>query len=212
MKNLPKIFLTIAMTIFLTGFIYYDGDVYEDSHAMYNNATQWELDKDHSNVRFTIRHLGIAEVDGLFREFTSSMQSSMEDYSDAIINMTIDVNSIDSNNPARDTHLKSNDFFNVASFPIMTFESKTMKPGKGNNFKLSGKLTIRDVSKNITFDVEHMGTISVTGMKKTAFKASTTINRFDYNLNWNTTTPEGLSIVDNEVTITLNLEFNQVSI
>lgn len=212
MKNLPKIFLTITMTIFLTGFTYYDGDVYEDSHALYNNATQWELDKDHSNVRFTIRHLGIAEVDGLFREFTSSMQSSMEDYSDAIINMTIDVNSIDSNNPARDTHLKSNDFFNVASFPIMTFESKAMKPGKGNNFKLSGKLTIRDVSKNITFDVEHMGTISVTGMKKTAFKASTTINRFDYNLNWNTTTPEGLSIVDNEVTITLNLEFNQVSI
>ena len=212
MKNLPKIFLTITMTIFLTGFTYYDGDVYEDSHALYNNATQWELDKDHSNVRFTIRHLGIAEVDGLFREFTSSMQSSMEDYSDAIINMTIDVNSIDSNNPARDTHLKSNDFFNVASFPMMTFESKAMKPGKGNNFKLSGKLTIRDVSKNITFDVEHMGTISVTGMKKTAFKASTTINRFDYNLNWNTTTPEGLSIVDNEVTITLNLEFNQVSI
>ena len=102
MKNLPKIFLTFTMTIFLTGFTYYDGDVYEDSHALYNNATQWELDKDHSNVRFTIRHLGIAEVDGLFREFTSSMQSSMEDYSDAIINMTIDVNSIDSNNPARE--------------------------------------------------------------------------------------------------------------
>lgn len=173
------------------------------------NSTIWKLDHDHSNVCFTIHHLGISEVLGFFRKFTGSMESSSDDFSGAKIEFTVDVNSIESNNENRDLHLKSNGFFYVDQYPEMKFTSKSFKKQKGNNYKLSGELTIRDMTKNVTFDVEYLGEVTVTGIKKVAFKAETTINRFDFNIKWNTTTPDGIQIIDNRVNILLNLEFSE---
>ncbi len=173
------------------------------------NATVWKLDHDHSNVCFKIHHLGIAEVLGFFRKFTGSMESSSDDFSEATIQFTVDVNSIDSNNESRNLHLKSNGFFYVDQYPEMKFISKSFKKQKGNDYKLSGELTIRDVTKNVTFDVEYLGEVTVTGIQKVAFKAETTINRFDFNIKWNTTTPDGVQIIDDRVSILLNLEFSK---
>ena len=173
------------------------------------NSTAWELDPDHSNVCFTIHHLGISEVMGFFQKFSGSMESSSDDFSDAKIQFTIDVNSIESNNENRNLHLKSNGFFYTDQYPEMKFTSKSFKKQKGNQYKLSGELTIRDVTKNVTFNVEYLGSVTVTGIQKVAFKAETTINRFEFNINWNTTTPDGIQIIDNRVNILLNLEFSK---
>lgn len=173
------------------------------------NSKVWELDPDHSNVYFSIHHLGIAEVFGFFRKFSGSMESSSDDFSNAKIQFTVDVNSIESNNENRDLHLKSNGFFYVDQYPEMKFTSKSFKKQKGYTYKLSGELTIRDVTKNVTFDVEYLGEVTVTGIRKVAFKAETTINRFDFNINWNTTTPDGIQIIDDRVNIMLNLEFSE---
>lgn len=173
------------------------------------NSTVWELDPDHSNVYFSIHHLGIAEVMGFFRKFSGSMESSSDDFSGAKIQFTVDVNSIESNNENRNLHLKSNGFFYVDQYPDMKFTSKSFKKQKGNNYKLSGELTIRNVTKNVTFDVEYLGSVTVTGVQKVAFKAETRINRFDFNINWNTTTPDGIQIIDERVNILLNLEFSK---
>jgi polyisoprenoid-binding protein YceI len=173
------------------------------------NSTVWQLDPDHSNVCFTIYHLGLAEVMGFFRKFSGSMESSSDDFSDAEIQFTTDINSIESNNKDRNAHLKSNGFFYADQYPEMKFISKSFKKQKGNNYKLSGELTIRDVTKNVTFDVEYLGEVTVTGIKKVAFKAETRINRFDFNVKWNTTTPDGIQIIDERVSILLNLEFSE---
>lgn len=174
------------------------------------DVTQWELDKEHSNICFTVYHLGIAEVKGFFKEFSGTMESSSDDFSDADIAFVVNVNSIDSNSPARDTHLKSNDFFNAVQFPEMKFEGKSFKKQKGNEYKLTGELTIRDVTKKVSFDVEYLGRTNVVGIGKIAFKGVTTINRFEYSINWNQLTPEGTPVLGADVTIELNIEFSEM--
>ena len=146
---------------------------------------------------------------GLFQKFSGSMESSSDDFSGAKIQFTVDVNSIESNNENRNIHLKSNGFFYADQYPEMKFTSKSFKKQKGNQYKLSGELTIRDVTKNVTFNVEYLGSVTVTGIQKVAFKAETTINRFEFNINWNTTTPDGIQIIDNRVNILLNLEISK---
>jgi len=209
MKSTISIFFVVALSAFNHG-ITTDGKVVSTFPGWRNNNVPiWEIDKDHSSVCFMVKHMGIAEVKGFFRTFSGTMESAEEDFSDALIKLSVDVNSIDSNNEARDTHLKSNDFFNAVQFPQMTFESKSFKKQKGDNYKLSGILTIRDVSRNVSFDVEYLGSIAIIGIEKVAFKAVTKINRLDYNIQWNQTTPDGILILGNEVTIELNLEMNK---
>jgi polyisoprenoid-binding protein YceI len=114
---------------------------------------KWSLDKGHSNVKFTVTHMVVSEVDGTFKIFDGSMEHSKPDYSDAKIAFTVDVNSVNTDNENRDKHLKSDDFFNAAQFPTMKFESTAFTPLGGNKYKLDGNLTIRDVTKPVSFDV-----------------------------------------------------------
>ena len=110
----------------------------------------------------------------------------------------------------RDTHLKSDDFFNAEKYPKMTFKSISFKKVSGNKYALTGNLTLRDVTKNVTFDVTYGGTAKDGyGNTKAGFKASTIINRFDYGLKWNALTEAGGMTVGSDVTIALRLEFAQ---
>lgn len=169
----------------------------------------WNVDASHSNVAFTVTHLVISEVDGNFKVYEGSLRSSKEDFTDAEINFKVDVNSIDTDNGSRDDHLKGDDFFNAAEYPYMTFSSKKFKKSGGKKYTLTGDLTIRDVTKEVTFDVTYGGQIvDPWGNTKSGFKASTTIDRFDYNLRWNAATETGSLVVGRDVEINLNLEFN----
>lgn len=172
-------------------------------------AGKWSLDKAHSNVKFTITHLVVSEVEGTFKLFDGSMENTKNDFSDAKISFTVDVNSINTDNDYRDKHLKSDDFFNAEKYPSMKFESTSFTPQGGNKYKLAGNLTIRDVTKPVVFDVTYGGTVTAMGGERVGFKAKTTINRFDYNLKWDKATEAGGLVVSKEVEITVNVELKK---
>jgi len=168
----------------------------------------WTLDKSHSAIKFTVEHLVIAEVDGKFTSFDGTMEASKPDFTDAKISFTADVASVNTDNETRDNHLKADDFFNAEKFPKMTFTSTAFKKVGDKKYQLSGNLTIRDVTKPIVFEVTHGGTVKDPwGNTKAGFKATAKINRFDYNLKWNTITEMGGAVVGSDVNITVNVEF-----
>ncbi|MBY0536087.1 MAG: YceI family protein [Chitinophagaceae bacterium] len=168
----------------------------------------WKTDASHSNVKFTVTHLVVSEVDGLFKTFDGTIKTTKADFSDASIDFTVDVASINTDNEMRDKHLKSDDFFNAEKFPKMTFKSVSFKKVSGNKYVLEGDLTIRDITKRVKFDVTYGGTVKDPwGNTKAGFKVKGSINRFDYNLKWNTVTEAGGAVVGKDVEITLNLEF-----
>src|SRR5689334_21544846 len=171
---------------------------------------KWTVDKSHSNVKFTITHLVVSEVEGSFKLFDGSMENTKGDLSDAKVNFTVDVNSINTDNEKRDGHLKSDDFFAADKFPQMKFTSTSMKAVGDNKYKLAGNLTIRDITKPVEFDVTYGGSVAAMGTTKLGFKAKTTINRFDYNLKWDKATEGGGLVVSKEVNILVNVELNKV--
>ena len=176
----------------------------------YAQLTKWTVDKSHSNVNFTVTHMTISEVEGTFKIFEGNVEHTKPDFSDAVINFQVDINSVNTENENRDKHLKSEDFFNAAQFPTMKFTSTSMKPLGNNKYQLSGNLTIRDITKPVVFDVSYGGTINTSRGKKSGFKAKTTINRFDYNLKWDRATEAGGLVVGKDVDIQINLEMNEV--
>lgn len=170
----------------------------------------WIIDKAHSKIGFTVTHLVVAEVDGVFREFNGSFVSAKTDFTDAKIDFSVSVASISTDNEMRDNHLRSDDFFNAEKFPLMTFKSVSFKKTGDNKYLLEGDLTIRDVTKRVVFDVAYGGMIKDPwGNTKAGFKATTTVDRFDYNLKWNTLTEAGGAVVGREVQVILKLEFQQ---
>ena len=172
-------------------------------------TNKWTVDAVHSNIKFTVTHMVVSEVEGSFKKFDGTVESSKADFSDAVVNFTVDVNSVNTESEMRDGHLKGDDFFNAAKYPTMTFKSTSVKMLGGNKYQLTGNLTIRDVTKPVTFDVTYGGTIKTPMGVKAGFKAKTTINRFDYNLKWNNAVEAGSLVVDKDVVISLNIELNQ---
>jgi polyisoprenoid-binding protein YceI len=168
--------------------------------------TKWTVDPMHSFVNFSVKHSGISFVDGSFKKFDGEIMASKADLTDAKITFSADVSSINTGVDMRDNHLKSDDFFNAEKYPKMTFVSTSFKKVKGNLYALSGKLTIRDVTKDVKFNVVYGGTAKdQQGNTKAGFLATTTINRLDYNIKYD---PTGAG-VGKMVNITLNLQFAQ---
>lgn len=173
--------------------------------------SNWKIDNSHSNVKFTVTHLVISEVDGHFKNFSGTMTSERQDFADAIIEFTVETNSISTDNENRDVHLKSDDFFNAEKYPQMVFRSGSMNQTGDATYELTGDLTIRNITKKVKFDVRYGGTVvDPWGNTKAGFKATGTINRFDYDLKWNALTEAGGAVVGKDVKITINAEFSKV--
>ncbi|MFM7022041.1 MAG: YceI family protein [Flavobacteriales bacterium] len=167
----------------------------------------FNIDPAHSEIQFKVKHLVITTVTGHFKKFEGSLQSEKDDFSDAKISFKAETNSIDTNNEQRDGHLKSDDFFNAEKFPFITFTSKELKKTSGNKYKLSGELTIRDITKSIELDAEYNGTaIDPWGNTKVGFELSGSINRFDYQLKWNALTEAGGAMVGADIKLALNIQ------
>lgn len=166
--------------------------------------TNWKTDPMHSFVAFSIKHMGISFVNGNFTAFSGTLMAAKEDLSDAKINFTVDVNSVNTTVEMRDKHLKSADFFEVEKYPTMKFESTNFRKLSGDKYELSGKLTIKDVTKEVKFSVVNGGTAKdQKGTIKAGFTATTTINRLDYHVSYD---PTGAALAK-DVEIKLNLEF-----
>lgn len=179
--------------------------------AGFAQATKWTVDKGHSNVKFTVTHMVVSEVEGAFKTFDGYVEGTKTDFSDAKIGFTVEVASINTDNERRDGHLKSDDFFNAEKFPQMKFESTSFKPLGNNKYELAGNLTIRDVTKPVVFQVTHGGVLNTSRGAKAGFKATTTIDRFAYNLKWDRATETGGLVVGKDVVITLNLELDKAA-
>jgi polyisoprenoid-binding protein YceI len=175
-----------------------------------NAQTKWTVDKAHSKVQFTVTHLVISEVTGEFKSFDVTVESSKDDFTDAKIDFSADVNSISTDNEARDKHLKSDDFFNAEKYPKLTFKGKSFTKVGDKNYKLVGDLTIRDVTKEVTLDVVYNGSIKDPyGNTKAGFKITGEINRFDFNLKWNALIEAGGAVVSKTVKMIVNLELQK---
>lgn len=168
--------------------------------------TNWIFDKPHTKIGFSVTHLVITEVEGNFLEFEGNVTAEDNNFEDAIVNIRISVASINTDISARDKHLKSDDFFNVEKYPNITFKSKSFKKVSEKKYKMVGDFTIRDVTKEISLDVIHRGTVTGPGGKTRAgFKITGEIDRFDYKLKWNKVVEAG-PIVDNIVKLIMNVE------
>jgi polyisoprenoid-binding protein YceI len=175
-----------------------------------NSQSKWNIDFAHSSIKFTVTHLVITEVEGSFKTFSGSVVTANPDFTDASVDFSVDVKSISTDNEMRDNHLKSADFFEAEKYPQMTFKSKSFKKVSGNKYELAGDLTIHGITKDVKFDVTYGGSVNDPwGNTKAGFKAATTINRFDYNLKWNSLTEAGGAVVGQDVEIQIRLELTK---
>lgn len=174
------------------------------AHAAKYESGNYQLDPAHSKVGFEIPHLVISTVEGKFNNSEGSIELN-DKFEKSKVKANVDIASIDTGNEKRDTHLKSPDFFDSGKYPKMTFESVQVI-GAAENFKLIGNLTIKGVTKKVTFDGKYLGSVvDGYGNQKAAFSATTKINRKDFGLNWNSMVEAG-PVVGDEVTIDLRLQ------
>lgn len=170
-------------------------------------AADYELDKSHSSVGFSIKHLMISNVKGKFKNFDGNF--SVDDKSGRLTKLegAVEVASIDTDIQKRDDHLRSGDFFDAAKHPKMTFVMSKFTPTKSGKGKISGNLTIRGTTKPVIFEAEVSKAVEdMYGNKKIGVAMSAKINRKDFGLNWNKAMEAGGFVVGDEVSISVELE------
>jgi len=178
-------------------------------NTKYMATRNWSLDPAHSDLSFTIKHLVIATVRGSFNVFSGKVITPQHDsFSNAIFSLLIDVYSIDTNNRDRDEHLKSPDFFNADAFPQILFTSSQFNHLGGDNYKLTGQLTVKGISKEVTFDVLFGGEAKDGfGVMRAGFEISGAINRNDFDIHANDVTDAGGLVLGENINLHANIQF-----
>lgn len=173
----------------------------------------WKVDPAHTEVGFDVRHF-FSKVHGVFHQMRGTIVFDDQDPSAIKVDASARVASVDTGNDKRDADLQTSDFFNAATDSLLSFRStKVEKVGK-TKYKVTGDLTMRGVTKPVTFDAEFLGSsdVSIEGKSwgaKAGFSATTVVNRKDFGINWNKVLDNGGTMVDDMVTITLNVEANK---
>ncbi len=167
----------------------------------------WNIDPAHSHIQFSVRHLMISTVRGSFNEFTGAIEFDEVNPLKSTIDVTINAASIDTREQQREDHLRSPDFFDVEKYPNITFKSTRIEQTGDKTGRLIGNLTIRDVTKEVTLDVEYAGQAkSPWGTTSAGFTASGPINREDYGLKWNQTLETGGFLVGDKIKLDIEVE------
>lgn len=167
----------------------------------------YKIDPAHSEIGFKVKHLVITTVSGSFTKFDATMQTTKDDFSDALISFEADVDSITTNNEQRDAHLKSADFFHAEKNPKITFTSSSFVKKGDNEYKLNGDLTIFGITKPVSLNVEHGGSVvDPWGQNKEGFEIEGKIKRSDFGLKWNALTEAGGAVVSDDVRLALNVQ------
>lgn len=164
------------------------------------------IDASHSEITFKVKHLMITNVTGHFQKFSGSMTANKEDFTDAVINFEAETSSINTNSEQRDGHLKSGEFFDAEKFPLLSFKSTSLVKN-GDDYKLTGDLTIKAVTKSITLDAELGGVMTDPyGQFKAGFEINGKIHRSDFGLTWNAITEAGGIVVSEEVKLHIQVQ------
>jgi polyisoprenoid-binding protein YceI len=172
----------------------------KEAPAQAGIETKWKVDPAHAEIQFKVKHLMITTVTGYFKKFDLEVETEGDDFTKAKkINFTADVDSIETNTPQRDTHLKSADFLDAANHKQIKFVGKRYEAA-GNDYKLSGDLTIRNVTKPISLNVEYGGiVVDPYGQTKAGFTIVGKISRKEFGLVWNAVTEAGQIVVGDEI-------------
>jgi len=166
----------------------------------------WAIDQSHSNLDFAVRHMAISTVRGRFKKFSGTIRAE-EDGTLKSIEATIDASSIDTGEPKRDAHLRSADFFDAETSPVLTFRSTGVTPQGGNRYRVNGTLTMRDETKPVSLQVEITTPMKDPwGNLRAGATATGTVNRKDWGLNWNQVLELGVLLVGEEVRFNLDVE------
>ncbi len=165
----------------------------------------WAIDPSHSAIGFSVRHLGLSKVRGRFSSFTGDVVVA-DDPGASSVNVSVDVTSIDTGDEKRDEHLRTNDFFDAPSFPTMTFAS-TAVSGAGSDWQVTGDLTIRGVTRQVTLDTTFEGTASDPwGSSRAAFSATAEVDREDFGMTWNAALEAGGVLIGKKVKLEIEAE------
>lgn len=166
----------------------------------------WTLDKNHGKLGFTITHLMISDIEGSFKNFDAKITAPNEDFSDAVVEMTAETTSINTDNEKRDNHLRTDAFFDVAKYPQMTFKSTSFKKTGSNTYKVTGDLTMHGVTKPVNLDVIcNMGTDPMSKKPIAGFKITGKLKRSDFGIG----TSFPAAMISDEVSINANAEFKK---
>jgi polyisoprenoid-binding protein YceI len=169
--------------------------------------TKWAIDPAHSKIGFKVKHLMISNVLGNFREFEGQVTTTGNDFSTAVISLSLNSASVDTEIADRDTHLKSADFFDAVSFPKISFNGSRLKDLGDEMYELTGDLVIKGIKKQVVLSVEYGGLMTDPwGNVKAGFSVSGKLNRKDWGLNWNATLEAGGVLVSEEVKIICDVE------
>ena len=166
----------------------------------------FEIDPAHTTIGFRIRHMGIAFVEGEFDEFDGTITYDPNNVAATQADVTVQTASIDTDVRRRDDHLRSADFFEVETYPTMTFITTGVEPTGQNSFRLIGDLTIKGTTKEVAFDVEAAGPIPIENGQRVGFHATTTVDRRDFGIDWGSELPGGIPAVGNQVELVLDVE------
>ncbi|MFD2573106.1 YceI family protein [Spirosoma soli] len=175
--------------------------------AQATTATTWVIDPLHSEVQFKVKHLMVSTVTGLFSQYEGQLEMVGDDFEDAKITFSADVNSISTGNEQRDGHLKSADFFDTEQFPKLTFTSSDMKKTGDDTYQLSGDLTLHGVTKPVTLKAEYGGQMQdFYGQTKAGFEVTGVIKRKEFGLTWDGVTEAGGVVVSDDVRLVMNIQ------
>jgi polyisoprenoid-binding protein YceI len=171
-------------------------------------ASTWKIDPAHSSAQFSVRHLAISTVRGAFSSVNGSINFDDKDVTKSIVDVTIDVNSVDTRQPDRDKDLKSDKFFDATNYPNITFKSTKVEQAGAGKLKVTGDLTIRGTTKSVVLDVDGPTTPvkDPWGNSRAAASATTKVNRQDYGVKWNAKLDNGGVVVGDDVAIIIDVE------
>jgi polyisoprenoid-binding protein YceI len=167
----------------------------------------WTVDAAHTSVNFSVRHMVVSQVRGRFNSFSGVINVDAKDFTKSSVQFTIQVASVDTNQPQRDAHLKTADFFDVAKYPTITFKSTSISKTDGNRYTAHGVFTMHGTSKTIALPFTVQGPVKDSfGTVRAGLQSNLKINRQDYGVKWNQTLDNGGLAVGNDIDIELNLE------
>lgn len=174
--------------------------------------TKWTIDPMHSEVLFKVKHLVISTVTGSFKKFGGLVVSNGNDFENAEIKFTMDVKSIDTNQPQRDEHLRASDFFDADTYPEISFQSLKFTKVKGDVYKLLGNLTMKGVTKPVELDVEYGGSEKDNyGNTKHGFEVTGRINRKEFGITYNALTETGGLALGEDIKLIANVQVAELA-
>lgn len=217
-----KVFLTVAVLTAFSAFLFFNANSNAENLNLIEKFSNSDLKTDeaggtynfdtaHSSIGFRVKHFGLVEVPGYFRDFTGAINYDMKDVTKSTVEFTAKMESVDTGVEGRDKHLRTADFFEVEKFPEMIFKSTKVEK-KDKNLMVTGDLTMKGVTKQISFPVMIAGFVKdQRGGTKIGAVAETTINRKDFGVNYGNILPNGAAAISDDVKIVLNIEANMAA-